>query len=352
VLSTIYRIMVGIAIILIVAWSVPIIGQLMALGGIITWIVMPVVMTVKYLALNPELHRKRGRATAFVVGTFALIVAAIGLIPFWVYVQAVGVLEPEKQEVLHAQVPGVVSEVRARDGDWLEAGQVILVTHDRELDARLEEAQANLRAATIRLQRMSVESQAQKQIVEQDIASTTKQIDDLNRQKTELTIKTSIAGRLIAPDIENFIGRFLDRGTEVATVATLDQLQVKAALMQSDVELVKNGAESEIRLAGRPNLALHGAGVRVLPAARERLPSAVLGHGGGGDIAVDPKDERGDKPVVKQFEIRIQLPNEGAEIYPGQRAYVRMKVDKKPLLWQWGRRFLQLIEESNNSKWT
>src|SRR5687767_404325 len=241
VLSTIYRIMVGIAIILIVAWSVPIIGQLMALGGIITWIVMPVVMTVKYLALNPELHRKRGRATAFVVGTFALIIAAIGLIPFWVYVQAVGVLEPQKQEVLHAQVPGVVSEVRARDGDWLEAGHIILVTHDRELDARLEEAQANLRAATIRLQRMSVESQAQKQIVEQDIAATKKQIDDLNRQKDELTIKTPIAGRLIAPDIENFVGRFLDRGTEVATVATLDQLQVKAALLQSDVELVKNG---------------------------------------------------------------------------------------------------------------
>jgi putative peptide zinc metalloprotease protein len=199
---------------------------------------------------------------------------------------------------------------------------------------------------------MAVESQAQKQIIEKDIAASRELLADYARQKEALTIRTPIAGRLIAPDIENIQGRFLDRGTEVATVATLDQLEVRAALLQSDVELVKNGAESEIRLAGRPNLALAGGGVRVLPGARERLPSAVLGHAGGGDIAVDPKDERGDKPVTEQFELRVRFANPNAEIYPGQRAYVRMKVDKKPLLWQWGRRFLQLIEESNNSKWT
>ena len=29
---------------------------------------------------------------------------------------------------------------------------------------------------------------------------------------------------------------------------------------------------------------------------------------------------------------------------PGQRAWVRLTVDRKPLIWQWYNRFLQLIE--------
>src|SRR4051812_44099793 len=83
--SSAYRIFVGIAIILLVAYKVPVLGVLMALGGVVTWVVMPVVQVVKYLALEPELHRKRGRAALFVVAVAAVVVVAIGLIPFWVY---------------------------------------------------------------------------------------------------------------------------------------------------------------------------------------------------------------------------------------------------------------------------
>src|SRR4051812_5465699 len=60
--SSIYRVMIGIAIILLVAFKVPVLGVLMALGGVATWLIVPVYKVSKYLLLDPELHRKRSWA--------------------------------------------------------------------------------------------------------------------------------------------------------------------------------------------------------------------------------------------------------------------------------------------------
>ena len=48
-------------------------GVLMALGGVITWLFVPVFKMFKYLAIEPELHRKRGRAWAFTVAVAAAV---------------------------------------------------------------------------------------------------------------------------------------------------------------------------------------------------------------------------------------------------------------------------------------
>src|SRR6202042_3106955 len=73
--SSIYRVFVGFVIILVVAYKIPVLGVLMAIGGVATWAIVPVSKLIKYLLLEPELHRKRGRATAFcaVVAAAAII---------------------------------------------------------------------------------------------------------------------------------------------------------------------------------------------------------------------------------------------------------------------------------------
>ena len=98
----------------------------MAAGGVITWAGVPVYKTTKYLALEPELHRKRGRATAFCAAVAVAFVLLVGVIPFQVYVQAQGFLEPDKRFVLTAPYDGFVKTVAVRDGQWLHAGDVIL----------------------------------------------------------------------------------------------------------------------------------------------------------------------------------------------------------------------------------
>ena len=353
VLSTIYRIMVGIAIILLVAFTIPVLGVLMAIGGIITWLVTPIVKTFKYLALDPELHRKRARATAFTVAFAALVFLAIGVMPYWENIRATGVLEPEEQAVVHAAVPGFITQVAAQDGQWVEKGATLVVLEDRNVEAQLRQAEIRLATAEIVKTRAMADNPAQVGAAQITIDAERQKIADLTRQKNELTIKAPIAGRLVAPDIETMAGRYLQRGEEVATVMTFDRLLVKAALEQRDVELVdgRKPPKTEIRLAGDVSRALPGTEPRVVPGAQSQLPSPVLTHAGGGEIAADPKDQHGTKPVTPQFELRVKLANPEGTFYPGQRAYVRMTVGTKPLLYQWTRRFLQLIDSSNTNEW-
>ena len=353
VLSTIYRIMVGVAIILLVAFTIPVLGVLMAIGGIITWLVTPIVKTFKYLALDPELHRKRGRATAFTLAFAAMVFVAIGVIPYWENIRATGVLEPEEQAVLHAVMPGWVEEVHAQDGQWLEKGATILVLKDGDLETDLARARIRKDIAVAVKAQMTAQSPAQANAAQITIDAEEERIQYLERRLNDLTIKAPIAGRLVAPDIETFKGRFLQQGEQVAVVMTLDRLLVKAALEQRDVEMVKGGKapDTEVRLAGNVSRALRGLDATVLPGAKSQLPSPIVGQTGGGDIAVDPQDQQGTKPTTPQFELRVRLANPNGEFYPGQRAYVRMTVGRTPLLYQWTRRFLQLIDSSNTNEW-
>jgi hypothetical protein len=62
--------------------------------------------------------------------------------------------------------------------------------------------------------------------------------------------------------------------------------------------------------------------------------------------------EMGRRPQTNQFELQVEVPNPGDEYVAGQRAYLRLLVDERPLIWQWYDRFLQLIEaKSASSKW-
>ena len=66
--SSIYRVFIGVMIVVLVAFKIPILGVLMAIGGVITWAAVPVYQLSKYLLLDPELHRKRTRAILSALG--------------------------------------------------------------------------------------------------------------------------------------------------------------------------------------------------------------------------------------------------------------------------------------------
>jgi putative peptide zinc metalloprotease protein len=227
------------------------------------------------------------------------------------------------------------------------------VLKDPDLETELKQARVRkAKHELIKTQAIAV-NPSEANAAQISIDAEDEKIRDLERQLAELTIKTPIAGRLVAPEIETFKGRYIPRGERVAIVMTLDRLLVKAALEQRDVELVERGKmpPTEIRLAGDVSHALPGTEPTVLKGAQSQLPSPVLTHAGGGEIAADPKDQNGTKPLTPQFELRVKLANPDGTFYPGQRAYVRMTVGTKPLLYQWTRRFLQLIDSSNTNEW-
>ena len=96
----------------------------------------------------------------------------------------------------------------------------------------------------------------------------------------------------------------------------------------------------------------NGGTARLIPGAMAQLPHASLAQAGGGEIAGNPRDASGKTPQTNEFELRVDVANPNDTYASGQRAYVRLLVDERPLVWQWYDRFLQLIEtKSQQSKW-
>jgi putative peptide zinc metalloprotease protein len=342
--SGIYRIFVGIAIIVLVAFKVPVLGVLMALGGVATWVMVPVFKVSKYLLLEPELHRKRGRAAIFVGACTAAAVLLLGIMPFWFNVRADGIVEPLEQANLFTTVPGLVTRIAAKDGENVQKNQVIFVMSDPELDARIGELTAQLHGLRIKRNQSNVEDQNEREIDDVRIESVSKQLGEAQKKHDELTIRAPIAGKLIAPTIDEYEGRYVQRGMQVATVAAMDKLLIRAVIGQDDAALVDANTvkKTEVRLTGMIHRVLEGKDFEMI-GVQDQLPHPALGQQGGGDAQVEPRDPKGLKPVIGQQEVRVTLDNPEGIYLPGQRAYLKFGLDRKPLAWQWTRRFWQVI---------
>jgi putative peptide zinc metalloprotease protein len=353
----VYRIFVGFAIIILVTYQLPeqlkVIGVLMGLGGVITWLVVPIYKTFKYLAIEPELHRKRGRATAFTVAFAAAVIVLVGAIPFWVNIDAVAVVEPATgyKEAIYTKEGGFVREINAKDGQWLKKGDVILVCENLELATEIKQVEAELARIEVEIRRGVAKDASVREMFEHAREEKVKRLAVLNGRLDTLTVRAPIEGELVAPQLRDLHGRFLPRAQELAMVQRRDKLAARVVLKQDDVEPVvaqtNPELRTEVRMASDIGTFLKPESVVRRPHTAEYLPSAAPSQAGGGEIATDPRDPSGMKPMEQQFEVVVTVDNPDLRFTPGQQAYVRFKLDKRPLIWQWGRWFWQLIQTNS-----
>ncbi len=350
--SAIYRVFVGVLIILIVAFQVPVLGVLMALGGVVTWIAVPVFKLFKYLAVEPELHRKRGRAVAFSVAVAAIIIGFIGLIPFSFSVDQVAIADAAEHEAVMPQWPGFVRQIRAHDGDMVKAGDVILVTDDPDLDKQIRQERSDVKLYSDQeAADRAINDPAAAEIDHEQWASANGILNELLQQRDALTLRAPISGQLVAPKLNQLMGIRLDHGKEVGTVIDSDRLNIRVLLEQNESQLITsimdNDAKAkklrtEIRLTSDIDTVLVGERPHKVGAATTKPPHPGVTTAGGEEYAVDPKDP--NKLQSDQFEIDVPLANPDKKYVVGQKAYVRFKLDKRPLGWQWYRRILQIIQ--------
>ena len=146
------------------------------------------------------------------------------------------------------------------------------------------------------------------------------------------------------------IGRYVEKGEELALVIEQTELNVRAVVEQADIALIRDHFNHvQIRLPGRLDEVWTARLLREVPAANYLLPSKVLGERGGGRIPIESGDERGLKTTRKVFQVELALPEQAVEAPIGQRVFVRFDHDPEPLVRQVGRRVRQLFLRSFGS---
>jgi len=344
----------------LVYFKVPIIGVLMAAGGVITWAVVPAYQVVKYLALDPELHRKRKRAISFSVAMAAVAALLIFQIRFPVHIEFTGIVQPDdpvnaagvaQSGDLKSAGKGWVVKVLARDGDIVKAGQPILQLDDAEVrqdlayyKSKVQETDDMIRQARVKDQSELIEDTAELQVYQD-------QLKDAQRRESEMTIRAPFQGWLVAPNLHELASGYIAPGQEIGRVEVLDKLVVRGDIDQTDYQLIQNlqGVKVEIRLAGLLGKSIPGGAVTLPVATVDELADPSLGSRGGGEQQVDPRDPNGLRAQQGAFEARVKLDNQGRVYYPGQRAYVRLTLDARTLAWQWTNRFFQLIQAKSKA---
>jgi putative peptide zinc metalloprotease protein len=366
ILSSIYRAFVGLVILMIVAYEIPVIGPLMAISGIATWFMVPCYKVFKYLAIDPELHRKRPRAIAFSASVLAALIVLIGIVRFPVNIDSEGVLSVDKADnrPLYAEQPGFIRQigtttggVQLRDGDFVRKGQVLLVLENMPLQAQVQEADARVEQIRAELMQATATSPVLAQGKQIELEKAIDQQKLLARQLEKLTIKAPIDGELIAPDLANKVGSFVGKDNkEVVRVENTHHQFVETVLPQEDYQLLdqqRNGlaAHTEDRMVGDIANVIKAQSVNLVEVALSEAPSTALTQLGGGEGQLDPSERSKPTYMVQQFRADVVLDDSGNYVV-GQRSYVRFKLAKKPLVWQWGRRFWQLIDAKGASaKW-
>jgi putative peptide zinc metalloprotease protein len=269
------------------------------------------------------------------------------------------VLRAESEEPLRTGENGFVDRILPHAGDHVQKGDVILMLRNPEVDASLALAQAAYAEALARLDDAAANDPTKRQIEERTVAQAQAELTRSRQRVEGLTLRAPIDG-VLAPlggvpiDLENLPGRFLQKGTLIGFVTTPGTIVIRAVVSDRDQAfLFPQGATTplndhdrpaaSVKVRGQSGSTFHAAIIRFPPAGSRQLEAESLAAQAGGDIVLDPTDQKNATTLDPQFVVDLRPTDltDSISLRPGQRARVRFNIPPRPLLIQWWRRISQ-----------
>ncbi|MBL4701410.1 MAG: efflux RND transporter periplasmic adaptor subunit [Phycisphaeraceae bacterium] len=357
--SQVYRFFVLTGIILFIAGQLLTIGLLLATWSFIAWCIVPLFKFFHWLFTNGQLGEQRKRAVVVTFGVLLAITVGIGFIKVDEHKRTQGIIESAQRSDIAIQSDGFITEVLVESSQKVTQGQVLLIAQNPQLLSRKLELEAELQKINIERRMARVKDLVEMKIATAKIIAVQNELDDLNDRFASLTLKAPQTGTLIAADFKQLLGQYARRGDVIGRVADLNQLRVTALVSQSQsaVALSKKIRAVELRTVGNINHVYKSRVLKAFDSGRNYLPHPALSKNAGGLIAMDSQDPKGQRTLRPQFEMWLELPTgmqnpmqETPTIDPvtallGERVYVRITLDKRPLLWQWVTYGRQMIRD-------
>ena len=325
------------------------------------WIAVPAVRGLRYLVASPSLRQVRGRALAVTVGSLAVIVTLVGIIPLPYRSRAEGVIWIPEESFVRARTEGFIHQVVAPPGDRVRRGDTLVVLHDPVVRARAEELEGRRRELRARYDERRPTDRVKAQLILEELGFVERGLDDARRRVRDLTIAagadgtfvlplpTGVADGMPCPCPQELPGRFVKEGQLVGYVVELATVTVRAVVRQGQIDLIRHDTRAvDVRLADRLGDPLPAQIRRIVPAATEQLPATALGTEGGGKVVVDPRHVDGLTALGKLFQVDLELPTASRLLNAGGRAYVRFDHGRRPLAQQWYREIRQLFLQRFN----
>lgn len=333
VLSFLYRMFIVGVIVLFVAAQLFFIGVLLAFWALYMMIILPLFRTAKKAWNDPALIEHRARLLSTTTG----VLLAVGWLMF---------VHPVPSA---SNVEGVVwmpdnARVRAPHGCFgvavlsrpgpVHAGQPLLSCEDPMLGAKLEELRAKRQEYLADLSRAELFDQVLLLNIRDELAYVEASIGDVERRIEQFVIRAPIDGRFAMTGIDDFVGRYWNRGEVMAYVLDPQRFSVMLAVPQRDADRVRHNTLQVGMRSVDDVWRLHEATlIREVPSATRDLPSLALAVEGGGRFGLDPQANGSGLPQSLEPVFLFEL-NGAADALPrvlGSRVYVRLEHDPEPV---------------------
>ena len=339
-----YRMLVYAWIVLFIAGKFFIIGVILAMWALASMIVIPVIKKVHFVLFSPALREKRFRAVAVSGAALTVAIMLLLFMPFPSWTRTEGVVWAPEESLVRAKTSSFVSAVMTKPNLPVKKGDVLIECRDPLLAARVKVLKAQLRAVQARYDAEIFADRVQARITKDEIYNVRANLDREKERMDDLIIHSPCDGIFILPDAGDLPGRYLKQGELVAYVLDITRPLVRVVVSQSDVDLVRQRNRGvEIRFAEKLEEVFPAVIKREVPGALEHLPSTTLSSVGGGDIAIDPSDREGLRPLEKMFQYDVEPVEATGSVKIGGRVYVRFDHGFEPLFYQWYRSLRQLF---------
>jgi len=232
---------------------------------------------------KPLLERRRkfgalpkGRRRSWTIG-IAIAVLALCILPWPLRIGAPARVLPARRAAVTSLVDGVVASVVHREGDTVQAGEVIATLKDESYAAELAAARAALAIGESEVSRARDAGDAgalSDATARRDEARARIALEEERLAQTRL--KAPSEGVIITPRIEERVGQLLPRGAELCVVADVKTLTAEIAIPESEAGLVAAGQAVTLKFNPFPGRSFRGTVARVAARVREEGPERFL----------------------------------------------------------------------------
>jgi putative peptide zinc metalloprotease protein len=334
--SFIYRFGLMLFISLFIAEKYPGLGLILAVWSVIGYVWPALSGLVNWTRKSQGPAGRRGAAGLATLA--ASLAVALFVVPAPHAVVAQGVIAMPDEANVRPQVGAPLVELLARNGQMVTAGQNLARLAEPATRARVRRLQARVAEMQARVTQAAVDDRARAAILGDELAQAQRELADAERDVAAMVVQSPASGLLILPTPQDLPGRFVQKGEAIATIWDPARAVIRTVTPMSDIALVRGTVRDiDVRPSWDVMQTLPARIVRVVPAATDTLPSAVLSLEGGGPFAVQRDRDNQIRMEEAAFEVDLQPTEALPRAFLNGRVHVRFALDPEPLglqLWR------------------
>jgi putative peptide zinc metalloprotease protein len=326
---------------------------LAAFASLVGWPVCRMAKAYHQRGRLPDMKPRRVTVTASVIGALVLCFLFVPLPISRVRQVGLVQVQPEALEQVFVQEPGILKALYVRDGQEVQAGDLLAEFTSLDLETQLSQAQSEHEVRVARckaLQEEIAETTDPQQRVQSESALTRAAgersqyaavVEMYDQRLRRLQLRAPRAGVVMAPPRLEDIGKLWDREqpTPFCGIGDPSRLQVLLPVATAAYELLKDDAAHGAELPA--TICVQGRGGRrcvgrlaTLPAAEAKDVPLALTSKAGGPLAVKPPaNPDALVPQSQQYLVTVNFEEADPAVCPGTLAQVKIHCRWRTAAW-------------------